>query len=206
MYNSLEFESESRQALEDFLTSSLEAMQTNALYLLDSYLQLDQNKVITWAPSEGLVEFQFYVPTDLPELQDVHINIPDFNLLIKLYKSKVMRLIPDLSNFSVWDYYYQYVQYLNADRWLPPFHSYAMIAGRQHLMTFDGTFYDFSSPCSHVLAGDHVTGTWSLMTGPAQDEEAAKSLVFVSGADKIIITPNYEVCYCYNVKCNQCLA
>ena len=38
-----------------------------------------------------------------------------------------------------------------------------MIVGTNHYMTFDRTFYDFSSGCSYLLAHDFIDGNFTVI-------------------------------------------
>ena len=63
---------------------------------------------------------------------------------------------------------------------------HAVVDGHQHLMTFDKTYYDFSSTCgSYVLARDFVNKTFSVIINGYGDEE--KSLTIDDGVNLIDI-------------------
>ncbi|XP_022087369.1 uncharacterized protein LOC110977488 [Acanthaster planci] len=53
--------------------------------------------------------------------------------------------------------------YLNPVNWIPPHQANAMIVGSNHYMTFDRTFYDFSSSCSFLLAHDFIDGNFTVV-------------------------------------------
>jgi len=193
LYQGLQFQDTSRQALEDFLTSVMTIVRTNAQHLLEDWLQLEQDKVINWAPTEGLIEFQVYIPMDIPDIQPVSIKVPNFRRLYNVWFERLYNLLPSFDIAPLWDLYYQYKPSTDVTNWVPPFKSFAVIGGRQHYMTFDRRHFDFASPCSHVLAGDHVTGQWSLSTTATENDVNARTLAFVAGSDKIEITPEYQV-------------
>ena len=84
-------------------------VRKNAFYMVDDYLNLDQDKIAVYNPREGQIEFQMWIPMQLPTLQAVSMTDVDFDVLSEVYaKSKEIAtgLIPQ--DFSPYDFYYQY--------------------------------------------------------------------------------------------------
>ena len=110
------------QRTKDLIKQTADAIvrvvRKNAFYVVDDYLKLDQDKLVNYNPREGKLEFQLWVPMQLPSIQAV--PMPDIALLKEIYAKLseiVMNLIPE--DFSPYDYYYQYKP--NTDSIYPPF-------------------------------------------------------------------------------------
>jgi len=181
-----------RDMFDSVSTDGVTFLRKNALYLVKDYLRLDSDRLITFNPSEGQIEFQLYVPVDLPELQKV--NFMDLNGWVDDLKEKAMSYVPDF-DYSIWDTYYKYKPSTDVSNWLPPFKAYAAIGGRQHYMTFDKSYYEFAGPCSYVLASDMVNKYFSVVVsynGNRRGVTSRSLLVMVDGK-QVEILPNYKV-------------
>nr|XP_018903254.1 PREDICTED: uncharacterized protein LOC109034507 [Bemisia tabaci] len=67
------------------------------------------------------------------------------------------------SNISFWSLYNKCSPYLDPSNWLPPFKSYAIIAGPRHFLTLDHKLYEFRGMCSYLLAKDFLNNEFALV-------------------------------------------
>ena len=72
-----------------------------------------------------------------------------------------------------------------------PFAAHATVAGSQHYMTFDKTFYEFKGECSYLLARDFIDGRFSVLVN--YDSTGKQSMTVHSGSDQIEIRPDFQV-------------
>ena len=73
----LEIEKNVNMLVKDTATALVRVVRKNSFYLIDDYLSLDQNKLITYNPSKGELDFQIWMPMELPSLQVVK-TFPSF--------------------------------------------------------------------------------------------------------------------------------
>jgi len=158
-------------------------VRKNAFYMIDDYLNLDQDKIAVYNPREGQIEFQMWIPMRLPTLQAV--RMPDVEVLSEVYaKSKEIAtgLIPQ--DFSPYDFYYQYKP--KTASIVPPFEAYAMISGAQHYMTFDKRFFEFAGSCSYTLAREFVDQTFEVLVNYEDDREVQRKSITVRTEGKSV--------------------
>ncbi|GLH12107.1 Apolipophorins, partial [Gryllus bimaculatus] len=109
-------------------------------------------------PDNGLVILEQKLPmswhafNETPRFEE----IPEYKAINDLQNYFVS------SNITFWTLYYEYKPYTEPSNWLPPFSGQAIIAGPQHFMTFDRSFYEFQGSCSYLLASDFVDRNFSL--------------------------------------------
>jgi len=192
MMADLQLAEKTRYLFDSVLTDSVTFLKKNSLYLVKDYLHLDSDRLITFNPREGQIEFQLYVPVDLPELQK--ISFMDVNGWVDDLKDKAMSYVPDF-DYSIWDTYYKYKPSSDVSNWLPPFKAYAAIGGRQHYMTFDKTYYEFAGPCSYVLASDMVNKYFSVVVNYNGNRRGvtSKSLLVLVDGKQVEILSSYKV-------------
>jgi hypothetical protein len=172
----LEVEQRTKDLIKQTADTIVRVVRKNAFYVVDDYLNLDQDKIINYNPREGKLDFQIWVPMQLPSIQAV--SIPDFELIKEIYAKVteiVMNLIPD--DFSPYDFYYQYMP--NTETIYPPFEAYAMISGAQHYMTFDKKFFEFAGSCSYTLAREFVDQTFEVLVNYDDDREVLRKSLTV---------------------------
>ena len=134
--------------LEEFRQTSTEARMR---------YQLDKTR-LRYNPELGLIELEQKLPfpwigfdqrprfEELPELQRIQS-------LLAFFKS---------SNSSLIDQIMSYVPEQDLADWLPPFKSSAQFIGLQHYVTFNGVHYEFTGPCTYLLARDFKTHNFTL--------------------------------------------
>ena len=114
----MEVEKRMTELIKSSAETVVRVVRKNVFYMIDDYLNLDQDKILEYNPREGTIDFQIWVPFRLPTFQGV--NIPDMSLLSEIYtkaKEIIFQLLPE--DFSPLDYYYQYKP--KTDSMLPPF-------------------------------------------------------------------------------------
>ena len=90
----------------------------NAYEASTSALMFDKSQMILWDPRNGEIEFEVYVPTELPELKTL-LSF-DYKQHIHDMKDWINTHITD-PIFIIWDIYYQYKPTPDITNWIPPF-------------------------------------------------------------------------------------
>ncbi len=98
---------------------------------------------------------------------------------------------------NMWNAVHVARMYLNPINWLPPHEANAVIIGSNHFVTYDRTFYDFSSGCSYLLAHDFIDGNFTVIVDYERDLSAdgrSKSIVlYLNDTDVFEIKQDFTV-------------
>nr|CAD7407930.1 unnamed protein product [Timema cristinae] len=110
-------------------------------------------------PENGLVELEQKLPmswhtfNETPKFEE----IPEYKYLASIQEYF------DTSNTTFWSIYHDYNYYSESSNWLPPFKAQAVLAGPQHIITFDRKFIEYQGTCSYLLAADFVDHNFTLV-------------------------------------------
>ena len=117
----MEVEEKVKNLIKNVADGLVKVVRKNAFYLVDDYLNLDQDKLITYDPRNGILEFQLWLPINMPSMQAM--SMPDFSVLFEMYaklKEFIQKALPQ--DVSPYDYYYKYKP-ADLTNLLPPFKS-----------------------------------------------------------------------------------
>ncbi|XP_052061384.1 apolipophorins-like [Mytilus californianus] len=160
------------------------------------FLHWDKNRIIAFDPENGNVEFEIYLPTPADTLESLprfnfHKYVGRFDRAIK----KIDNLdLPKMFDFSFWDFYYKYKPSWNPRDWVPPFDTFALVAGDQHFITFDQRQIDFGGRCSYILAKDMVDNQFTvIMNYNGKRRPGMKSLLVLAEGKSVEIAPDFSV-------------
>nr|CAD7457748.1 unnamed protein product [Timema tahoe] len=109
-------------------------------------------------PENGHVELEQKLPmswhtfNETPKFEE----IPEYKYLASIQEYF------DTSNTTFWSIYHDYNYYSESSNWLPPFKAQAVLAGPQHIITFDRKFIEYQGTCSYLLAADFVDHNFTL--------------------------------------------
>lgn len=177
LYSYLDLENNVRDLVKDSAAGLVKLVRRNSLYVVDDYLNLEQDKLIKYNPAKGELEFQIWLPMDVPSLQG--LTMPDFEVLremsVKLVEF-VKNLIPQ--DFSPYDYYYTYKP-SDMTNMIPPFNTYALLSGNQHYLTWDKRYFEFAGSCSYTLARDFVDQTFEVLVNYEDQREVTRKSLSV---------------------------
>ncbi|PSN49824.1 hypothetical protein C0J52_08839 [Blattella germanica] len=122
-------------------------------------------------PEEGNVQLEQKLPmswhafNETPKFEE----IPEYRAINEVQNYFIA------SNTTFWAWYYEYKPYTDPS-------TQAMIAGTQHIMTFDRGFYEFEGSCSYLLARDFVDQNFTLViTYNPNNKEHTYELALVVG-------------------------
>ncbi|CAH1772638.1 unnamed protein product [Owenia fusiformis] len=168
--------------------------------IADQYLHFDEYKVVRFDPQNGEIKVQAHVPFELKDIK-LPTEMPNMQKYINKLtnrweniKRRVASMMPD-KDFSLWDTYYSYKPLAtNPLVMLPPYDTHALMAGRQHYMTFDKKFYEFAGECSYLLAHDFENNNFSVVVNYKKTPKALlKSILVISNEKQIEIQSDYRV-------------
>jgi hypothetical protein len=184
LYEYLELEKNVRDLVRDGADMFIKTLRKNSLYLVDDYLNLEQDKLIKYNPRRGELEFQIWLPMELPSLQAV--RIPDISVIREM-ASKTVEFVKGLipQDFSPYDYYYSYKP-ADITNLIPPFNTYAMISGNQHFITWDKRYFEFAGSCSYTLARDFVDQTFEVLVNYEDQREVSRKSVSLRTEGKTV--------------------
>jgi len=192
LYAYLDVENNVRDLVKDAATGLVKLVRKNSFYIVDDYLNLDQDKLIKYNPRKGELEFQIWLPMEMPSIQG--LAIPDTTVLREM-ASKTVEFVQNLmpQDVSPYDYYYTYKPG-DVTNMLPPFKTYALISGNQHYLTWDKRYFEFAGSCSYTLAKDFVDQTFEVLVNYDQQREVTrKSLTIRTEGKEVEIMKNGQV-------------
>ncbi|CAG0891208.1 unnamed protein product [Cyprideis torosa] len=136
-----------------------------------------------WDPANGRIEIDQYLPLKW----DSFLEKPELDLEI------FTKLTTYSSRFDFQKFYYIFLDTVSSSHtWkdirslLPPFNTYAMIAGDQHFVTFDKKFYDFAGECNYVLWDHKETGTQVILRYSAGKSAGKRRALVIKYEDKTV--------------------
>lgn len=162
--------------------------------LLNEYINVFKGTKYVFEPEHGKIVIEIPLPSPKGSLKEAldPTTYPEFQ---KLAEFKDTYLSSE--DYCIWDTYYKYKHYLEQSLKVPPFDTYAMLAGNQHFITFDKTHFDFLGECSYLLARDFVDGNFTVIVNYAQVGRdpaiVMKSLTILSNDKKIDIGSDYKI-------------
>nr|CAD7432411.1 unnamed protein product [Timema monikensis] len=129
-------------------------------------------------PENGLVELEQKLPmswhtfNETPKFEE----IPEYKYLASIQEYF------DTSNTTFWSIYHDYNYYSESSNWLPPFKAQAVLAGPQHIITFDRKFIEYQGTCSYLLAADFVDHNFTLVISyDDKPKRGAYEISFIAG-------------------------
>jgi len=185
-YSYLDVERNLMKLAKETSTALIRIVRKNAFYMIDEYLNLEEDRIVNYNPRRGILEFQVWIPVDLPTMQMV--AMPNLEVVKEMYlklKEFVSNLIPE--DFSIYDYYYQYYPSGDLSSLLPPFKAFAMISGYEHLLTFDGQILNFAGSCSYTLARDFADKTFEVQVN---NENNQREITVLTENKKVTMLEN----------------
>jgi len=195
LYQYLEVDDAVKGWIAELHQAGIDEIAERSVSWLKNQLKRFTVNIITWAPRSGEAEVEVTLPLEIKDLRtmpDLSYDITGrFKEMLDYIKSHLPTLNLKGSDWSVWDTYYTYRPAFSPSQWVPPYSSHATIAGNQHFMTFDKTFYDFAGECSYLLARDFIDGRFSVIVN--YDQTGKKSLTVNSGRREINIQPNFKI-------------
>lgn len=109
-------------------------------------------------PELGWIEWEQKLPfpwnrfDEAPRFEEIP-EIVSLQSFLSLFKS---------SNNSFSDRLSSYIPDQDLTDWLPPFKGSAHLIGLQHYVTFDGRHFEFTAPCTYLLAHDFLNQDFTL--------------------------------------------
>ncbi|KAG1669606.1 Apolipophorin [Nymphon striatum] len=156
------------------------------------YTAFVRDSKLVFRPDMGKFEMDLRIPSDRNSLNHIFdiYSSPEYKQLLALKE----KYLPE-NRMTAWDYWYAYKPHSDASNWVPPFKTQALIAGKQHYMTFDKSFFDFAGQCSYLLAHDMVDGNFSVIAEYKKNDDnmPGKSIIVKADDRTVKLTREFEV-------------
>ena len=86
----MDVENNVRELVKESAASLVKLVRKNSFYIVDDYLNLEQDKIIKYNPAQGELEFQIWLPMEMPAIQVcvhdkyhvfLYLKMPSFNTM-----------------------------------------------------------------------------------------------------------------------------
>lgn len=167
----------------------------------ESSNRFDSSNYVLFQTENGLIEVDQQLPfpwkslKESPQIQEMK-EIKAFYELWQMLNSYNAPVPYNSFEPPFLSWYNKLQKQLDYRTWFPPFEGQAILAGRQHYVTFDGRVVQFAGACSYLLSHDFMDGNITATINydsHYRGRPVKQSIILWMDGKEIEILPNFQV-------------